>query len=574
MPDSQPQNSGDSYRIVTETASDAILTMDAGSVILSVNPAAERIFGYTAAEMVDQPLAFLMPERFRESHRRGVRRYLETGVRRIRWDGVQLPGLHKSGREIPLEISFGSFLRDGEPVFTGIIRDVSERVEQQRTLEETAAELEMVVDELRARTEELEAAQDWSTFLIETSRILSSSLDYETTLSRVAERVVPKIADWCFIDLVQPEGSFRRLAVTHADPADAELAQRFRRDFGPRPDASRGTARVVRTHEPEMLSEIDESVLESIAADAEHLDNLRALNPASYISVPLIAREHMLGVLTLLCTESGRRYGEADLARAEDLAGRAAMAIDNARLYAESEEGNRAKAEFLAVMSHELRTPLSGILGYTELLTDGIMGAVTEGQKGYLGRIKSGALHLLRLIEEILSFSQVEAGREDVQREHVDARSIVRDAAEAVEPEMGSKGLRLRMQLPDQPLHMETDAAKLRQVLLNLFSNAVKFTDSGEVHITARQEVGAVVFSVADTGVGIEPEHREVIFEPFRQLDQTTTRTVGGTGLGLSVTRSLARLLGGDVAVRSELGQGSTFIVRIPSGGAASAEKE
>jgi signal transduction histidine kinase len=232
----------------------------------------------------------------------------------------------------------------------------------------------------------------------------------------------------------------------------------------------------------------------------------------------------------------------------------------------EAERANRAKNDFLAVMSHELRTPLNAIIGYGSLLRDGIPDPATPGQRQQLERIGASAKHLLALIDEVLTLSRLELGRERITPARIVVSSLCEEAAAMMEPEASRKGLALTMQLPEADVTMTTDAGKLRQALVNLIGNAVKFTDRGEVQVRAwAEENGEVlVFEVEDSGIGISAEHLPLVFEAFWQVDQAPTRRVGGTGLGLHVTQRLVRLLGGDVAARSVMGEGSCFTVRVP----------
>ena len=232
-----------------------------------------------------------------------------------------------------------------------------------------------------------------------------------------------------------------------------------------------------------------------------------------------------------------------------------------------------AKSTFLATMSHELRTPLTAIIGYEELLADGITGPVTAAQRMQLARIKSCSDHLLELIDEILTLSRVEARQEVVRVATVHVLEMVEMTTALVTPMATAKGLTLTVDAPrpgpDAPaLTLQTDAIKVRQILLNLLSNAVKYSDRGGITLSLREERERVVFEVRDTGIGIPPEHLEQIFDVFWQVRQTATRTVNGAGLGLSVSRRLAQLLGGNVTAESVMGQGSTFTFWLPMHGA------
>jgi signal transduction histidine kinase len=230
----------------------------------------------------------------------------------------------------------------------------------------------------------------------------------------------------------------------------------------------------------------------------------------------------------------------------------------------EAEEANQAKANFLATMSHELRTPLNAIIGFADLLDAGVAGPLTNGQRAQLERIDAGARHLLRIIEEILTFSRIEAGREEIHVEHVDLAEVVRETARLIEPLVRSKGLRFSVRAPDQSIEADTDAGKVRQILLNLMSNAAKFTESGEVKVGLSAREGGATIVIDDTGIGIPPDQIARIFEPFRQVAQGHAHRAEGTGLGLSVSRHLARLLGGDVSAESTPGEGSTFTFTLP----------
>jgi signal transduction histidine kinase len=240
------------------------------------------------------------------------------------------------------------------------------------------------------------------------------------------------------------------------------------------------------------------------------------------------------------------------------------VAIQASRLLRDLQEANNAKSAFLATMSHELRTPLNAILGYVDLLDAGVAGAINEYQKQHLARVKTGARHLMELIEGILTFARVEAGKEELHRTNIDIVEVCRRTAELMEPLARAKGLEYQVRLPNHPLVMHTDAGKIRQILLNLLSNAVKFTRNGHVHLECKVAPEQVVLTVSDTGIGITALDLEHIFEPFRQVGNVYTKSSGGTGLGLTVAKHLAELLGGEISVESTVDEGSTFTVQLP----------
>jgi signal transduction histidine kinase len=319
---------------------------------------------------------------------------------------------------------------------------------------------------------------------------------------------------------------------------------------------------VIKTGKAQVYREITDEMLVAGARDADHLGLMRELRFRSALVVPMIARGRTFGALTLVSTDKGRRYGDEDVTLATELATRAALAIDNAQLYGSALAASDAKSAFLATMSHELRTPLNAIIGYQSLLKEAIDGPLNQAQLTQLNRIRASADHLLGLIDEVLTFSRVEAGKEEVRREETSLRSIVNEAITMIAPLAEVKGLSVRADGDEAWLF--TDGSKLRQILLNLLSNAVKFSDSGEIRIRSRLDGDMVEISVTDTGIGIAEENLERIFDPFWQVEQRSTRKVGGTGLGLSVSRTLARLIGGDIRVESEIGKGSSFILTLP----------
>ncbi len=317
------------------------------------------------------------------------------------------------------------------------------------------------------------------------------------------------------------------------------------------------TRDVAITHRPVFIESIDEW------KERYSLPDRASLPDGSWAALPLKAGDNLLGALTLRFPKR-RRFDDEERRFMMTLAHHCAQALERGRLYEAAISANRVKAEFLAMMSHELRTPLTAILGYTDLLENEIVGPISKLQRDHLQRVRSSGEHLLILIQDLLSFSRLEAGRETVCAEPFQVGEVVDAAISMVRPLAERRGLALMSVMPDEPVIMNTDAGKIRQILVNLFANAIKFTDRGGVALNVLHRIRYVEFRVADTGIGIPSEHLERIFDAFWQVDQSTTRRAGGAGLGLSIARQLARLLGGDVWVVSESGAGSTFTAIIP----------
>ncbi|HWK88909.1 MAG TPA: ATP-binding protein [Longimicrobium sp.] len=418
---------------------------------------------------------------------------------------------------------------------------------------------------LREQLAERQREEQVQRFLAEAGSLLASSLDVEATLSGVARLCTPFLADYCLVDVADEAGVLHRVAAAHADPARQPLADAARA-YPPDPcSADNPGIRAVRTGQAQLIVGLDDAFLERMSVAPGHLEVLHRLRPASVLAVPMGARGRTLGVITLcMAAESGRCHAAADVPLAEEVARRAALAVDNARLYEAATAANAAKSEFLAVMSHELRTPLNAILGYAELLQLGVPHPLETGSVQQVDRIGASARHLLQIIEQILAFSRLEAGREEAHPDDVELGELVRETAALLQPLAGQKGLEFGLELPPRPVPMRTDPGKVRQILLNLLSNAIKFTEAGTVSLGAADANGVVRITVRDTGVGLSPEQLPQVFEPFWQADHSRTRQAGGTGLGLSVTRRLVELLGGDVRAESEAGQGTTFTVTLP----------
>jgi PAS domain S-box-containing protein len=408
-------------------------------------------------------------------------------------------------------------------------------------------------------------SREQSDLLAAATAVLSGSLDYQETLRRIARLAVPQLADWCAVDLEVEDSRIERVALAHVDGAKAEKARDLQKKYPPDPDSSSGVHEVLRTGAPILVSDVTDAMLEARARSPEHLAGLRELGVRSYMSVPLRVHNRTLGVLSFVAGESGRQYDAFDLQFAQDLATRAAMAVENARAYQETLRANRLKDEFLATLSHELRTPLNAILGYARMLKSGMVDP--ERLPRAVEIIHKNSVALTKIVEDVLDVSRIVSGKLRLKTQTLDLAPVVAASVETVQPAAEAKGIALHAVMEPGPAQVIGDPDRLQQVMWNVLSNAVKFTpNGGTISVRLEPADGCVDIIVTDTGLGIAPEFLPHIFERFRQGDSRFAREFGGLGLGLAIARHIVEMHGGTIQASSEgPGQGSTFRLRLPA---------
>jgi PAS domain S-box-containing protein len=536
------------FEALARSAPDAILTIDAESVILSANPAVERIFGYEPEELLGRSLHVLIPERLRRSHDAGVQHYLATGKRNVPWTGLLLPAVHKDGSELPVEISFGEFIEpSGRRVFSGFVRDVSERVRYERDLEAARAaavsarhEAEVALRELRAIGRITDVAIGRST--------------YDEMLRELLARLSEELAvDEASVFLVDDASSALVMSATHGPSGLPEPTRRI-------PIGAGIAGRVAETGEPAVI---------------EDLSTARAVSPrlaaqmSSTAVVPVRNENHVVGVLRVSSRER-RAFSPENIRLLEIVADRMAGALARTRLFdaerrarEEAEQARHARDEVLSIVSHDLRNPVSTISMSAALLRDPALTLSDDERRLQLDVIARSAERMNRLIRDLLDVARIERGRLTIDCRCQDAGALAAEACTAFQGVAREKSLTLACHAAEGLPKVYVDRDRIVQALSNYLNNAVKFTPAGgRIDVTVGEAPDrGVHFAVADTGPGIEPEELPHVFTRFWQAKRTAHL---GTGLGLSIVKGIAVAHRGTVDVRSEVGRGTTFSLVLP----------
>ena len=441
----------------------------------------------------------------------------------------------------------------------GISEDITElkRQEEQRL---------NLIKEQAARAEAEKAAGRLS-FLAEASAVLGGSLDYSTTLTTVANLVVSKLADWCSVDILdENDHRLHNLAVAHIDPTKVALALELQKRYPPRMDSLTGAPQVIRTGKSEFYPEIPVELLEKAANDEEHLRIMLDLGLHSAIVVPLEVRHKVLGTLTLISAESKRSYDHRDLELAEELARRAAVAIENSKLYGELQEAVRSRDEFLSICSHELKTPVTSLKLQNQMAAR----SIAKGNFEILSPERLLKLfnttnrqvdRMSRLIEDMLDIARIATGRLTMTVEKVDFGQLILEVTDRFSEEIKAIGATMELNLAPS-IFIEGDKYRIEQVISNMITNAIKYGDRKPITILLTSHEKIATLSVRDHGIGIAKENQERIFNRFERA--ISANSISGLGLGLYIVRQILDAHQGSIRVESELKQGSNFIVELP----------
>jgi len=531
------------FRYLADAAVEGVIIHDDG-IMIDGNETLARMVGYPLEELIGRNLLDILPT---EESRAEMIRHWQSGSD----ERYEVLGHRKDGTPIVVQVTGREMMYRGELVRVGTLHDITGRKEA----EESARRLM----EEQARREAAESAERRAVFLAEASRLLGASFDYQTTLSRLARSAVPAVADFCVVDVVGADDELSRVGVAHVDPEKEPMLRDLAR-FGRDVSAEHPMRRVMEGKSI-FVPEITDAMLEAMRANEEHGRLISRILPRSVIAVPLRVGDKVIGVFALYTSESGRHFESDDLALAEELARRASLAVDNARLFHEANQATRARDEMLGVVAHDLRNPLSTIVMGATVMLAGIKEADVAMRK-QADMVRRAAERMNRLIQDLLDVRRIDSGRMAVEPKAESVESLMSEAMEMLRPLATAATLSLEYGGAAHVPSVSADSARMMQVLSNLVGNAIKFTPpGGRVWIEIEPMGTEVRIAVGDTGPGIPADQVPHIFGRFWQANRTDRR---GIGLGLAIAKGIVEAHGGRIWVESRVGEGSRFIFTLP----------
>jgi PAS domain S-box-containing protein len=537
------RRSRDQLDLILRSIAEGVTVQDAEGRFVFVNDAAAHLCGFESAhEMMSTP-----------------RDEILTRFEMSREDGTSFPLGQLPGRL----------------AFQGLASSTAIKFKQKRSGDErwsyvsaapvvdAAGNIEFAVSIFREFTEQRRTEQSWR-FLAEASATLGSSLDYEETLKQVANLAVPKIADWCSVEVLAPDGSLRQLAVAHSNPAKLELAKEWRRRWPPNEQSM--AFRVLRSGTPELLPEITEAMIVAAAPDPLQRQMALELGLRSAVVAPLIVDKKPFGAVTFVTAESGRIYGQEETILASEISRRASLAIENARAYTEARTAIEIRDNFMSIASHELRTPLSAL---TILMTslsraasqDRLIQLGPQGLRDRMAKAERQTTQLTRLVDRLLDVSRLSSREMQLDLAKVDLAEVTREVISRMEDatSRGASQIHLRV---DGPAVGQWDPSRLDQVVTNLLTNAVKYGAGSPITISVGPlPPDRIRLVVKDEGPGIASEHQERV---FGQFERAASPNSPGMGLGLWIISRIVQAHGGSVTLQSSPGQGACFTVELP----------
>jgi PAS domain S-box-containing protein len=517
---------------ILEIAADAIITVDERERIVHFNHGAATIFRYSVEEAIGKQLDILLPKRVRVVHHEHMRRFAHSPVQARRMgERREIFGVRRDGSEFPAEASISKLESPDGPLYTVVLRDITERL----------------------RVEEDER------FLASAATELARSLDYVRVLQTIADLAASRLGDAAMLDVIEPDGTIRRVGSSLV-PGRKILMEQMAKE-GLSWESPSPVIDVMRRGTSELVTGIDDDWIEA-HEEMALVQAWKTLDAHSLLVVPLAAAGQPLGALTVFLVDPKRTFSADSRSLAEKFAQPVSLSLINSSLYAAAQRANHARDEVLGIVSHDLRNPLSAIAMCARVLRENPPDDPAASDE-LLTTISESVEAMNRLIQDLVDVASIERGQLSLERAAAAPGRIVERATSMFAVEAQSHGITLTRSVVSDLPEVEVDEARLVQVLSNLIRNAIKFTpDGGRVTITADAQDGVVKFSVADTGLGIDPSLHQRIFD--RYWHASTGARKRGTGLGLSIAKGIVEAHAGKLTVESAIGAGSTFTFTIP----------
>jgi PAS domain S-box-containing protein len=517
---------------IVESSDDAIISKDKNGIITSWNKGAKKLYGYTEKEIIGKSIQVLMPP-YKKNDFPKIMKLLYTGKKIEHYETQRMT---KDGKILDVSLTI-SPLKDSYGKIIGaskIARDITERKRAEKNI----------------------------TFLSEASKILSSSLDYKTTLHTVAKLAVPEIADWCTVDMLNTFGTLDAVAIAHKDPQKVAWARELRKTNPTDMNAPQGIAHVIKTGEGELYPLITDDMLVATAKNKKQLQLMRDVGFTSAIIVPITIEKKIIGAITFVTTETRRQYTQSDFAMAKELASRASLAIQNAKLYTEAKKAIDLRDDFISIASHELKTPITSLKAYTQVLQRHAQKSQERTTNNFLQKMDQQINNLTKLVRDLLDISKLENGKLEFQIEKFDLNELIKETIENVQHTTQKQTIIFEGKI-NQPV--TGDRFRIYQVLVNLLTNAIKYSAEAEkIIVRVKQEKNAAVVEVQDFGIGIDKEYQKNIFKRFYRIDNHLGRAFPGLGIGLYISHEIIQRHGGNIYLDSKRGKGAIFSFTLP----------